>query len=143
MITALRQFPRLRVAIAAAGIFVVGAALYAQTDVTTSRISGTVRAAADRSVLPGVTVTARNQENGLSRTSSSDRDGFYQIINLPTGRYTVTASLQAFRPGVTEEIRIDIGMSPTIDFSLQVEGVTESVTASATVPTIEVTNTAV
>jgi hypothetical protein len=112
----------------------------AQSDVTTTRVSGTVRAA-DKSPLPGVTVTANNLDTGLTGTASTSRDGYYQIVNLPTGRYTVSAALSGFRTGAVETVRLDLGMSPTIDFTLQLEGVKESVTASAEIPVVEVSNT--
>ncbi len=143
MIRTLRRFPPFSLALAAAATLVASTALFAQTDVTTARISGTVRAASDRTVLPGVTITAVNQDTGLSRTAFSDRDGFYQMINLPSGRYTITASVPGFRAGVAENVRLDLGTSPSIDFSLQVEGVTASVSVTADIPTVEVTNTAV
>ena len=71
----------------------------AQTDVTTSRISGTVRDV-DGGALPGATVEARNVETGLTSTATSRADGFYQVINLPTGKYSVTATLSGFRTGL-------------------------------------------
>ena len=92
--------------------------LAAQTDVTTVRINGTVRDA-DGGGLPGATVEAKNQETGLLKSTTSRTDGSYTILDLPTGRYNVTASLSGFKSGVREGIRIDLGMSPTIDFRLQ------------------------
>src|SRR5512135_1032981 len=69
----------------------------AQTDVTTSRISGTVKDA-DGGALPGATVEAKNLDTGYVATATSRSDGFFQLVNLPIGRYSVTASLSGFRP---------------------------------------------
>jgi hypothetical protein len=56
----------------------------AQTDVTTSRVSGTVRAA-DNSPLPGVTVEAKNDSTGLVVTTVSRGDGFYRLHQFTSG----------------------------------------------------------
>jgi len=66
--------------------FALAVPAFAQTEVTTSRISGTVRDT-DGGPLPGTTVEARNLETGLVSTATSRSDGFYQVINLPTGKY--------------------------------------------------------
>ena len=66
------------------------------TDVTTSRISGTVKDA-ESGALPGATVEGRNQDTGLVATATTNAEGFYQLLNLPTGRYTVTAAFSGFR----------------------------------------------
>jgi outer membrane receptor protein involved in Fe transport len=112
----------------------------AQTDVTTSRVSGTVRDV-DSSPLPGATVEARNLGTGLTSTAVTRNDGFYQVINLPTGLYRLTASLPGFRPGIHENLRLDIGTAPTVDFRLQLLSVSESVTITSTASVVEATRT--
>ena len=47
-------------------------------------------------MLPGATVTARNEETGLTRTAVTEAAGDYRLPALPPGRYTVTAELQGF-----------------------------------------------
>jgi Carboxypeptidase regulatory-like domain/TonB dependent receptor len=111
----------------------------AQTDVTTSRISGTVRDT-DGGALPGTTVEAKNLETGLTSAGTTRSDGFYQLINLPTGRYSVTATLSGFRTGVRPDVRIDLGTAATVDFKLSL-GTSEAVTVGGIAPTVEVTNT--
>ncbi len=76
-------------------LFGLAGSATAQTDVTTSRISGTVEDAAG-SPLPGVTVTATNKETGLQQVDVTDENGFYRLLNLPTGTYTITAELDGF-----------------------------------------------
>ncbi|MDQ2978423.1 MAG: TonB-dependent receptor [Acidobacteriota bacterium] len=117
-------------------------AALAQTDVTTSRVSGTVRDSEGGSPLPGVSVEARNQDTGLLQRTISRNDGFYQILNLPTGRYTLSANLSGFRTASRTDIRLDLGTAPTVDFRLQLSTVAESVTVTSAVPLVEVTNTA-
>ncbi|HVR99558.1 MAG TPA: TonB-dependent receptor [Thermoanaerobaculia bacterium] len=114
----------------------------AQTDVTTSRIAGTV-SDADDAPLPGVTVTATNKETGLQLLAVTDERGFYRLLNLPTGTYDVNASLDGFVPSVAENVRLLLGSAPTINFTLQSSSVAETITVTSEVPVIEATNTAV
>lgn len=125
------------VAVLAFGLATSG---FAQTDVTTSRISGTVRDS-NGDPIPGVTVEARNEETGLTVSDVTKADGMYRLLNLPTGRYTLTASLSGMgtvsRPGT----RLVLGSTPSVDFTLTA-AVAETITVTAAAPIVEVTNTA-
>lgn len=114
-------------------------AAFAQTDVTTSRISGTV-SDADGAALPGVTVEAKNQETGLQVVAITGEDGGYRIFNLPTGSYSITATLDGFGPA-NREVRLLIGEAPTLNFTLAPGTVTDSITVTSEAPVVEVTNT--
>lgn len=113
----------------------------AQTDVTTSRISGTVRDA-DGSPLPGASVEGKNQETGLTAMAVTRNDGFYQLLNLPSGLYTITASLAGFQTVTHPDVRLVLGSTPSVDFRLQLSRVSEAVTVTSVIPVVEVTNTA-
>jgi hypothetical protein len=124
-------------------VFGLAGAAFAQTDVTTSRISGTVEGA-DGAPLPGVTVEATNTETGLVQVAVTDAEGFYRILNLPTGTYKVSASLDGFATATADNVRLLLGSTPTINFTLQSATVAETITVTADeLPTVEVTNTQV
>ena len=59
-------------------------AVYAQN----AQISGIIKDQTG-AILPGVTVTARNVETGLSRSAVSQTAGEFRIPALPPGTYTV------------------------------------------------------
>ncbi|HKH43424.1 MAG TPA: TonB-dependent receptor [Thermoanaerobaculia bacterium] len=113
----------------------------AQTDVTTSRISGTVEGA-DGAPLPGVTVEATNNETGLQLVEVTNEEGFYRLLNLPTGTYTVRASLEGFASSEAKDVRLLLGSAPSINFTLQSASVSETITVTSELPVVEVTNTA-
>src|SRR5688500_5921873 len=113
----------------------------AQTDVTTSRISGSVEDA-DGSPLPCVTVAATNVKTNLQVVSVTDERGFYRLLNLPTGTYNIEATLDGFATATAENVRLLLGSTPTINFNLQSSAVAETITVTAEVPVVEVTNTA-
>lgn len=114
---------------------------YAQTDVTTTRVSGVVKEQSG-SALPGATVEAKNQETGFVATAVTDAAGFYRLINLPTGMYTISAALDGFTTADQPDVRLSLNSTPTVNFNLQSSTVTETITVSAEVPVVEVTNTA-
>jgi hypothetical protein len=137
-----RGQPHTRWALALATLLLLSGlatAAFAQTDVTTSRISGNV-SDADGAALPGVTVEAKNQETGLQIVAITDGEGAYRILNLPTGLYSVTATLDGFGPA-NREIRLLLGEAPTLNFTLSPGTVTDSITVTSEAPVVEVTNT--
>ncbi len=113
----------------------------AQTDVTTSRISGTVEGS-DGAPLPGVTVEATNTETGLQLVEVTNEEGFYRLLNLPTGTYTIRATLEGFAPSEAQNVRLLLGSAPTVNFDMQSAAVSESITVTSELPVVEVTNTA-
>jgi hypothetical protein len=123
-------------------VFGLAGSAFAQTDVTTSRISGTVDGA-DKAPLPGVTVTATNKETGLQLLAVTDAEGFYRILNLPTGTYDISAELEGFATATAANVRLLLGSTPTVNFNLQSSTVTDTINVTADLPVVEVTNTQV
>jgi len=117
----------------------VAMSAFAQTDVTTGRISGVVKDASG-AALPGVTVDAKNTETGFATNGSTDADGAYRLINLPTGKYNITATLAGFNT-VSRAILVELGKAPTINFTLSLSTVSEAITVTSRAPVVEVTNT--
>jgi len=48
-------------------------------------------------VLPGVTVTVRNQDTGMYRETVSGSDGTFIATGIVPGKYQVVAELQGFK----------------------------------------------
>src|SRR5579884_3470423 len=90
-------------------------------------ITGTIRDPSG-AALPGVLVTATNQETGLSRRVISSRAGAYELLSLPVGHYSVTAEKAGFesveRPGLT----LAVGEQITVNFLLRLGKVHERIT---------------
>src|SRR5687768_621998 len=103
----------------------------------TAQLSGTVR---DESgaVLPGVTVTATQTDTGLARTAVTDETGGYLLTNLPIGPYRLEVALQGFRTYVQTGIVLQVGGTPTVNASLAVGSLEESVTVEAAAPLVDV-----
>jgi hypothetical protein len=89
-------------------------------------------------VLPGVTVTATQTATGLVRTAVTDESGNYLLSNLPTGPYKLEVMLQGFKSYVQTGIVLQVGATPTINASLEVGALEESVTVEAAAPLVDV-----
>jgi len=122
-------------------LFAFAGVAFAQTDVTTSRVAGVV---SDQSgaPLPGVTVEAKNQDTGFASNTVSGADGAYRLVNLPTGNYTMQASLEGFNTVSRQNVVLRLGGSPTVNFTMQLSSVSETITVTSAAPLVEVTNTA-
>ncbi len=74
----------------------------------------------------------------------TDEQGFFRVLNLPTGTYKVTASLDGFATATADNVRLLLGSTPSINFTLQSATVSETITVTADeLPVVEVTNTQV
>jgi Carboxypeptidase regulatory-like domain/TonB-dependent Receptor Plug Domain len=100
---------------------------------TTASIRGTVRDAT-QAVLPGVTITATNEDTGLVRSVVSNDAGAYSVADLPIGRYRVEAELPSFKKASRTNVVLRVADEFSIDFELSTGDIkdTVNVIASAT-----------
>src|SRR5688572_17495646 len=97
---------------------------------STASISGVVRDSGG-GVIPGVTVTVKNDATDSSQEAVTDTDGRYQVTTLGAGAYTVTASLTGFKTAVAKSVRVAPGQPVTIPLTLEVGSLTETVTVTS------------
>jgi hypothetical protein len=105
-------------------------------------IAGTITDA-QGGALPGVSLTLRNVESGVVRTTVSEPNGTYRLPGLPPGRYDLMAELQGFAPAMVTDVTITIGLELQRNLSMTLQGVQESVTVTGVAPVIEPTRTEV
>jgi hypothetical protein len=94
-------------------------------------------------VLPGVTVTLRNQDTGVTKTSVTQPDGQYRFLALGPGKYHLSAELTGFASKEVGDVTITIGLSVTQNFTMGIQAVLESVTVTGQSPTIDTTKSEV
>jgi len=107
---------------------------------TQASITGIVRDASG-AVLPGATVEASSDVLiEKVRAGITDATGRYRITGLPPGTYTLTFALTGF----STVRRADLGLAgsfvATVDVSLQVGAVEETITVTATSPIVDVSS---
>jgi outer membrane receptor protein involved in Fe transport len=102
----------------------------AEAQATRGIISGTVH---DKSgaVLPGVTVTATNQDTGIARNVVSSAEGIYRIPALEPGMYTVRVELSGFQTIENKGIDVKTAQEVVLDVALAVATLSEVIQVSA------------
>lgn len=103
---------------------------------STARIVGTVRDSSGAAV-PDATVSAVNTQTSLREIRQTAPDGTFSIPLLPVGRYEVEISKQGFQKVVRSGIVLAVNDNATVDVSLNVGAVSESVTVTAAAPLLE------
>ena len=115
----------------------LGLRLQAQT-ATDGSIRGYVKDEQD-AVVPRVTVSAVSSVLSLTRTVASDSEGFYRLLSLPPGVYTLVAEAEGFARFVREGIGVRAGLNLGVDIVLKTGSLSETVTVRADTPLIEST----
>ncbi len=110
--------------------------VFAQT--TTGTILGTVRDASG-ALVPGVSITVKHTESGLTRTVVSGERGGYNVPLLPVGAYEVTTTMPGFKQAVRSGIKLVVEQTAVVDLTLEVGANAETVTVSEEVPLINTT----
>jgi len=82
-------------------------------------------------VVPGASVTATSQENGLTCTAVTNQSGIYELLALPVGRYQVSARKTGFAEEIRTGLVLVIGQNAIVTFSLKVGQVAEQVKVEA------------
>src|SRR5436309_4022827 len=120
------------------GIFLITPA----TAQATATSSGSVRDGTG-ALIPGASVMAKNVETGITRTTMSDEQGRYQLLNLNVGRYEIEVSLSGFQTAVRSGIVLAVGEQAVANFTLQVGQVAEKVEVTEQAPLVDTTSSAV
>src|SRR6266699_3898593 len=103
---------------------------WSQAQVTTGVIQGTIVDPTGAAV-PGARVEAKNLDTNFTRSQDSDAGGRFAFLQMPPGRYTVTASKPGFSTIVQENMELTVGQALSLPISMRVSGITEEVTVSA------------
>src|SRR5687768_4986786 len=113
-------------------VFFLSVAAFAQT-LPTATIAGKVTT--DGVGLPGVTVTVTSPNLQGVRTTVTTAQGDYIVPFLPPGEYTVRYELSGMRT-TTQQVTLTAARTNSIDISLRPETVAESITVTATAPSV-------
>lgn len=107
-----------------------------------SGFSGTVTDSTG-GVLPGVVVEAESPALiERVRTSVTDSQGRYNIVDLRPGVYTVSFTLPGFKTVMREEIELAGGFTATVNAKLEVGGVEEAIVVTGGAPAVDLRSTA-
>ena len=91
-------------------------------------------------IIPGVTVTLTNEGNGVTRDTISNASGEYSFPAIDPGNYAVKAAVQGFKTFERKGVRVGTQQFITLDITLEVGQLEESITVTADAPLIETSN---
>ena len=116
---------------------------FGQTQSAAADLQGSVKDATG-AVVPNATITARFAATNVSRTATSNDEGFYRIVNLAPGDYEITVEAANFKKAVLTKVNLTVGQTAQLDVALEPGAITESVTISdATSEIVETSKTAI
>ena len=88
-------------------------------------------------VVPRTTITATTPDAPTSFSAISDAEGYYRLLDLPPGEYTVAAQQQGFARWVRPGVVTRAGLNLTLDVTLVLGALTETTTVVADTPLLE------
>jgi hypothetical protein len=112
-------------------------AAWAQTG-TASLIGEVVDA--QKSVIPGATVTLTNTQTNISQTTVSDDRGAFRFVNMPPGRYELKVELSGFKTSVISDVTLQVDSTTRQVAILELGGVTETVQVTSEAPILNTTD---
>src|SRR5882762_3240855 len=110
--------------------------VFAQT--STATILGVVKDTSG-AVVPGVSITVKHTESGLTRTVVSSERGGYNVPLLPVGAYEITTTMPGFKQMVRSGINLVVGQEAVVDLTLEVGANAEQVTVTEEAPLVNTT----
>ncbi|HLW80960.1 MAG TPA: carboxypeptidase-like regulatory domain-containing protein [Candidatus Acidoferrales bacterium] len=113
--------------------FVVGLVFPRAAQAQTAASSTIVGTVTDQSnaVIPGATIKLTNIATGVSLTTTANGSGQYTFPTVTPGTYTVTVTKSGFKNAAVQHLIVDIARSYTVNVSMQVGAVSQSVTVEA------------
>src|SRR2546427_7187262 len=85
---------------------------------------------ANGGLVPGVGVTAKHIESGLTRTVITSETGSYRMPALPVGEYEVTAELSGFKQQVRRGVTLVVAQEAVVNLTLDVGDLKEQITVT-------------
>jgi hypothetical protein len=128
----------LRLSAVALLVMSFGALLYAQST-TDGAIGGTVYDS-NGAVVANAKIVVRNNGTNAEKSLTTNDAGYYRVINLPSGTYTVTINQQGFSPYKAEKVIVQVGSVTDVSPRLGVGGTTETVDVTAEAPQVNTTS---
>ena len=112
--------------LALAALVLACAPTIAHAQQTLGSINGTVLDPTGAAV-PGSKVTVSDDEIGVSRTTMTQSNGYFQVFNLPVGKYTVKATHDGFDTTNMPSVQVQEASATTLKINLKIGQASTSV----------------
>jgi hypothetical protein len=119
----------------------VPCALFSQS-ASTGTVAGTVTDPSGAAVA-AATVTLTDKATNTPRTASTNENGRYILVDIPAGTYDVNVSKQGFRISRLSGQTVNVGTALTLNVTLEIGSVAESVEVTASNAELQTLNATV
>src|ERR1700761_1094876 len=112
----------------------LGLSVFASLSLPAQQITGNIRGTVidpSGAVIRGAAVTARQAETGLSRRTTTDRNGNYVLLELPIGHYSLQVVAKGFQRYVQDGITLNVNETASVPPHLLVGSENEQVLVRA------------
>ena len=93
--------------------------------------------------VPDAAVSIKNVGTGVIREVVTNADGFYSAPNLLPGSYEVRVTGKGFQTLVQKEITLTVGAQQSLNLSLKVGQLTQTVEVNAAPPDVQTTSSTI
>src|ERR1700674_5772680 len=114
----------------------------ANAQVAGATLSGTVT---DQSgaVVPQASISVKNIDTGITRTSATSAAGFYSVPNLLPGTYEIRTSASGFSSELKTGVTLTVGEQQVLNFTLQVGQMSQTVVVTTEAPNVELASSSI
>src|SRR5579864_1260731 len=114
----------------------------AHAQVVGATLSGTIT---DKSgaVIPQASISVKNIDTGIIRTSVTSAAGFYSVPNLLPGTYEIRTSASGFSSELKTGVTLTVGEQQVLDFTLQVGQTSQTVVVTTEAPNVELASSSI
>lgn len=92
---------------------------------------------ASQAAIPGAKVTVTQVDTHVAQTVETNEQGAYAVPFLNPGTYSVKAEKSGFSPVTRDNLKLDVGQTARIDFTLQIGAVSETLSVNAAAASID------
>jgi hypothetical protein len=126
---------RIQKALCLSAVMTLALAAAAQ-NIATANLRGVIRDQRD-AVIQNAKVTARLAAQNLERTTQSNSDGEYVLLNLPPGTYSIQVEAPGFAKLSQNQVVLTIGEDAQLPVTMRVAAATEEVSVEAGAELVE------
>ena len=132
-----------KITILSFAIILFTSAAFGQSQSTTGNIEGRV-VDQNGAVVPNISVSVTNQDNGFGKTTVTNSAGGYIFVLLPPGNYKVeTAAAQGFAASTYDNVKVTVGAKNSLDITVSAGGSVNVVDVNADGQGVELTRTSI
>ncbi len=94
-------------------------------------------------VVPGATVRVTNDATQVTSAAVTNDTGYYLVLNLTPGTYSITAQKGGFKTATRSAITLQVAQSATVDVRLEVGAESQEISVSGAPPLLTTTDSTI